>query len=165
MHGILFALLRLSGIRVASRVLSEKNHHRRPEAVMNAEKRTALTALFEQATDVKLAILFGSLARGCERPDSDGDIAVAGSRPLDADRRIRLIDSLATTLGRPVDLIDLRKAGFFMLRQTLLRGEMIYCADRSLLAEMRKRMVFEREDFAPYHRRVLRERRRAWIGM
>jgi len=105
------------------------------------------------------------MARGRERPDSDVDIAVAGNRTLDAALQMRLIESLATTLGRPVDLVDLRKAGYFLLRQALLRGEIIYCADRSLLAEMRKRMVFEREDFAPYHRRVLRERRRAWIGM
>lgn len=37
-------------------------------------------------------------------------------------------------------------------------GEIIFCADRSLLAEMRKRMIFERENFAPYHRRVLRDK-------
>jgi len=137
----------------------------RPKAATKGKVAKTLADLFKHFPDIKLAILFGSVARGNERPDSDVDIAVAGSRPLDAALQMRLIESLAATVGRPVDLVDLRKAGYFLLRQALLHGETIYCADRSLLAEMRKRMVFEREDFAPYHRRVLGERRRAWIGM
>lgn len=46
--------------------------------------RAALSA-FPQLT---LAVLFGSYARGQQRPDSDVDIGVAADCPLTADERI-----------------------------------------------------------------------------
>lgn len=60
---------------------------------------------------VKLAVLFGSLAAGAGRPDSDLDLAVADDRPLSADARMALIADLAEHVGRPVDLIDLTRTG------------------------------------------------------
>lgn len=131
---------------------------------MQQDTRQALATIFAEAPNVRLAILFGSLARGDARPDSDVDLAVAGEAPLDAGEQVRLIESVALATGRPVDLVDLRRAGHGLLRQALAYGEPIYCADRAILTEMRIRLLFEREDFAPYQRRLLRERRQAWIG-
>jgi predicted nucleotidyltransferase len=127
--------------------------------------RAALVESLQAFQEVRLVILFGSLARGAGRVDSDADIAVAGEKPLETDLRMRLIESLAMALNRPVDLIDLRSAGYFVLRQALVHGEVVYCADRSILADVYRRMVFDAVDFAPYHRRALAERRRAWIGI
>ena len=59
---------------------------------------------------IKLAVLFGPLAAGTARPDSDLDLAVADDKPLSADARIALIADLAEHVGRPVDLIDLARA-------------------------------------------------------
>ena len=132
---------------------------------MHADIERKLAQVLAQDGGVRLAVLFGSLADGPGRPDSDVDLAVAGNQALDADTKRRLIDAAAQVSGRPIDLVDLRTAGYFVLRQALVHGRMLYCADQSILAQLRTRMVIEGADFAPYHRRMLRERRRAWIGM
>ena len=67
--------------------------------------------------EVELAIVFGSVARGEARRDSDVDVAVQLSTPLGADEKMELIADIAAVTGRPVDLIDLRNriyAGHFL---------------------------------------------------
>jgi predicted nucleotidyltransferase len=111
-----------------------------------------------------VGILFGSVSRGGTRADSDIDVAVAGARPLDSGEKLALVEEIAVETGRPVDLIDLQASGGLILQQVLTKGKLVYCPDRNLYAELIKRMLFEQADFMPYHRRLLRERRRAWIG-
>jgi predicted nucleotidyltransferase len=53
------------------------------------------------------AWLFGSIARGMPRPESDVDIAVAGCRP---ERFYALAAALERVLALPLDLIDLDRA-------------------------------------------------------
>jgi predicted nucleotidyltransferase len=139
-------------------------HGKRPEYMMDDKLRQNLTEVVGSFPDIKLVVLFGSLAKDMGRPDSDLDIAVAGLRPLPTALRLRLIEKLGASLGRPVDLIDLKTAGYFVMQQALIHGEIVFCKDRSILADIGKRLVFEREDFAPYVRRTLRERRRVWIA-
>jgi predicted nucleotidyltransferase len=113
---------------------------------------------------VALALLFGSVASGRARRDSDIDLAVAGSAPLTADAKTALIADLAVLTGRPIDLIDLGTAGTGILRQALRNGRLVYLKDRALYAELIKRLVFEQADWLPYRDRILAERRRRWIG-
>ena len=131
---------------------------------MDEAQLHALAELVGKVPEIRLAILFGSTARGRERPDSDIDLAVAGDRALNVAVRARLIESIALLCGRPIDLVDLREAGYSLLREALLRGRLIHCADPVLLAELRTKMLFDREDFLPLQRRALEERRRKWIG-
>ena len=116
-------------------------------------------------TNIQLAILFGSLSRGDHRSDSDLDLAVAGDAPLDNQEKEQLIENLALAFGRPVDLVDLRSVGLHILSEVITKGEVIYCIDRTLYAELIKRMLFDNADFAPYRNRILEERRKAWIGV
>lgn len=59
--------------------------------------------------NVRLAVLFGSLSRGDERPDSDVDLLVTfGETSLRA--RSLLIERLEDVLGRPVQLVELPSA-------------------------------------------------------
>ena len=81
-----------------------------------------LRAVLARHPQVHFAVLFGSLARGTVRPDSDLDLAVGDDRPLRADDSIALIDDLALACGRPVDLIDLAVAGEPLLGQILAHG-------------------------------------------
>ncbi|MFU8833626.1 MAG: nucleotidyltransferase domain-containing protein, partial [Wenzhouxiangella sp.] len=53
--------------------------------------------------DLRLAIVYGSLAKGRARSGSDLDIAIAGAKPLDADRKMALIRGLAGICGRTID--------------------------------------------------------------
>jgi predicted nucleotidyltransferase len=113
---------------------------------------------------VVLAILFGSMATDQARNDSDLDIAVASSSPLTAQTHIAIIEGLALVVGRPVDLIDLDRIHNPLLQQILTKGRRVLCQDRTRYAELLLRMVYEEADVMPYYRRILSDRRQAWIG-
>jgi uncharacterized protein len=113
---------------------------------------------------VVLAILFGSMATDQARNDSDLDIAVACSTPMTAQTHIAIVEDLAMALGRPVDLIDLDRIHNPLLQQILTKGRRVLCQDRTRYAELLLRMVYEEADVMPYYRRILSDRRQAWIG-
>lgn len=113
--------------------------------------------------DIQAAVVFGSMASGTAGPDSDLDIAILAERPLDATRRSELIEALAQTTGRPVDLVDLRTAGVMILRSVFRNGRRLICRDRRAYDQVLSRMLTDAEDFLPYRERILRQRRNAWI--
>lgn len=129
---------------------------------MNIENKIA--RILAAHPELEIGILFGSVSRGRARTDSDIDVAVAGSRTLNADEILALVEEIAVETGRPVDLVDLQASGGPILQQALTKGKLVYCVDRTRYAELIKRMLFEQADFMPYRQRLLRERRRAWIG-
>lgn len=112
--------------------------------------------------DMRLAILFGSLAKDRATPHSDLDLAVLMGTRLTAETKITLIDELSQAIGRPVDLVDLRVVGEPLLGQILKHGVRLFGSDGDY-AELLKRHLFEEADFMPYRRRILGERRQAWI--
>lgn len=114
---------------------------------------------------ITMAFLFGSLAAGQGRMDSDLDLAVATTSPLTLQARIDLISDLAVAIGRPVDLIDLTQAHGPLLHQIVTRGRMLVCHDRTQYAELLRRLAYDEADVMPYYRRILAERRQAWIGI
>ena len=114
---------------------------------------------------IVVAILFGSLATDHSRTDSDLDLAVASTAPLDPQIRIQLIEELAVALGRPVDLTDLTQTHGPLLQQILTKGRLLLCTDRTRYADLLLRVVYEEADVMPYYRRILAERRQAWIGI
>ena len=112
---------------------------------------------------LRLVVLFGSVAAGTATAESDLDVAVAADHPLTVEERISLINALAERFGRPVDLIDLSVASEPLLGQILRHGRRILGSD-TLYGELISRHVFEQADFMPYRTRLLAERRMAWIG-
>ncbi|OFZ70479.1 MAG: DNA polymerase III subunit beta [Betaproteobacteria bacterium RBG_16_58_11] len=113
--------------------------------------------------EIRLAILFGSMATGRASRDSDVDLALAMERPLKVDEKMALMAELAEATGRPIDLIDLHAVGEPLLGQIVKRGQRVLGTDERY-AELIKRHLFEEADFMPYYRRMLGERRAAWIG-
>ncbi len=122
-----------------------------------------ITAVLARHPHIELAILFGSLATGQARPDSDLDLAVAGAALLTPEESSALIADLADNLGRPVDLIDLATVGEPLLGQILRHGRRVLGSD-ARYASLLSRHLFDMADFVPYRSRILAERRRAWIG-
>lgn len=112
---------------------------------------------------VRLAILFGSRATSQARAQSDLDLAVQMSTPLEAADKIVLIERLALVTGLPVDLIDLKRVGEPLLGQILKHGIRLIGSDTDYAALI-SRHLFDAADFLPYRNRILAERRRAWIG-
>jgi predicted nucleotidyltransferase len=109
-------------------------------------------------------VLFGSVAMGCQRADSDLDIAVAATQVLTVDEKIALVGALAVRTGRTIDLIDLHLAAEPLLGQILRHGRRVLGSD-TLYGELISRHVFEQADFMPFRTRLLAERRKAWIGV
>jgi uncharacterized protein len=123
---------------------------------------SVLSALRAIDLPLELAVVFGSLAHGNARADSDLDIAVRFSRALNAEEKTTLIQALANATGRPVDLIDLRVAGPIVARQALTEGVRIFGTDEHWATQVSRTLV-DYMDFAPLVDRVLRERRESWI--
>ncbi|GAO37047.1 DNA polymerase III subunit beta [Sulfuricella sp. T08] len=123
---------------------------------------TLIQATLANHPEVRLAILFGSLATGQGHHDSDVDLAIDAGQPLGFKESMSLMAELAESTGCPVDLIDLQTVGEPLLGQILRHGKRLLGKD-SLYAELIKRHVFDEADFMPYYRRILRERRSAWI--
>ncbi|GKS64089.1 hypothetical protein YTPLAS72_13930 [Nitrospira sp.] len=123
-----------------------------------------IESVMSRYPSVALAILFGAMAKNRTRNDSDLDIAVATTTPLTAETHIAIIEDLALAVGRTVDLIDLDRTHNPLLREILTKGRRVLCHDRTRYAELILRMVYEEADVMPYYRRILSERRQAWIG-
>jgi len=81
------------------------------------------------APPVEFVVLFGSVARGRSRPDSDLDVAVRCDGPADLDALYLL---LAPRLAASVlDLVDLRRAGSLLAFQVARHGRLLYERDPS----------------------------------
>lgn len=128
---------------------------------MNLNNR--IQQVLDQHSDIRMAILFGSLAGARATPQSDLDLALLMGVPLSAETKMALIGELSQAIGRPVDLVDLRTAGEPLLGQILKHGVRLLGSDNDY-AELIKRHLFSEADFMPYRRRILAERRLAWIG-
>jgi predicted nucleotidyltransferase len=131
--------------------------------VMNLPLDDQIRQVLARHPCIRAAYLFGSLATGRARPDSDLDLAVLAAQVLSTDEKSALIGALAELTGRPVDLVDLAVAGEPLLGQVLVHGRRILGSDLDH-ARLIRRHVFEQADFLPYRNRILADRRRAWIG-
>jgi|GEM_PF-765328 len=85
---------------------------------------------------VVYATVFGSVARGEARADSDTDVAVSFGKPMSPDLRMAIIGIVAAVSGCSADLIDLESAGGLVLARAL-GGREIYCDD----VATRQRMI------------------------
>ena len=124
--------------------------------------RAILGALNTQP-GIRLAILFGSLAAGREREDSDLDLAIDAGHRLTAGEKLALMNELAERTGRPVDLVDLQAVGEPLLDQILRHGHRLLGSE-TCYADLIRKHLFDQADYLPYRNRILAERRRAWIG-
>ncbi len=73
--------------------------------------------------------LFGSLARGQQRDDSDIDLAVLAAAPIDAVELFDLGLDLGVQASRDVDLLDLRVVSTIMRKEVVSEGELVFAAD------------------------------------
>jgi predicted nucleotidyltransferase len=114
--------------------------------------------------EIAAVYLFGSVARGDPRPDSDVDLGILfrqrGDTALD---HHRLLGDFASRIeadlqGRPVDLVVLESQGYLFRHRVLLEGKLLYQADRE------RRVGFESEtcvrafDFRPTYELATRGR-------
>ena len=113
--------------------------------------------------DIELACVFGSFAEGRQTSGSDIDIAVAAQAPIDSHRRLALNDEIASAAGRPVDLVDLHRAGPLLLTRALTRGKHIVKRDSRVLARLLVKMWYLNADLMPLVRMIQDTRRKRFL--
>ncbi len=94
-----------------------------------------LATFFAQRRHAALAVyLFGSLARGTEKADSDIDVAIlfeqAPASTLEA-QPFELQSELSEALGGRVDLVTLNCASADLVHRVLRDGHLVFEHDRS----------------------------------
>lgn len=137
-----------------------------PSAMLPAHDAEALDRvrqLLEAQPDIRVAFAFGSVPAGRAGFESDIDIAVLAEVPLDVERTMELIRSIALATGRPVDLIDLRTAGPLISQEVLKHGTRLVCRDTVELADFIYRTLVDAADFLPLRARLQQERIDAWL--
>ena len=114
----------------------------------------AVADLLRQAlagrTDVRLAILFGSTARGTDRADSDVDVAVLG-REVDP---LALATDLTRAVNREVQIVDLDAVGFPMLQAIVRDGVIVAEHEKGCAARWRSHALVDLENDRPWFERM-----------
>ena len=121
-----------------------------------------LAQLLARYPQLRLAMLFGSLATGRARPDSDIDLGVLADEPIPAVLKLKLIEAIGVKFGRPVDIVDLYDAPEPVLGQ-VFKGKRLL-GDNPTYARLLTRHLVNTADFAPLQQRILAGRRAAWIN-
>ncbi len=93
-----------------------------------------------RAAGAAYATVFGSVARGQARKDSDIDVAVSFGRPMSADLRMAMTGIIAEACGRSVDLVDLETAQGLILARAL-GGSEILCDSAATRQRMAGRLL------------------------
>lgn len=101
-----------------------------------------LTTLLRSHEEVRAAYLFGSRARGNQRPGSDVDVAVAFASPASSWDEVELQEQLVAQLGVPVQVIDLARAGPHIVEAVQREGVRL-AGDAQVLVEEHKVMAEE----------------------
>lgn len=123
---------------------------------MNEAVVEALREAIASRTEVRLAILFGSVARGTERESSDVDLAVL-ARDLDP---LALSRDLGRSLRREVQVLDLETVGYPMLQAIVRDGIVVAENERGCAARWRSRALIDLDNDRAWFARM----RDAYLG-
>ena len=129
------------------------------------DKQKLLMTWLEEHTEVEMAILFGSFAKGTENSQSDLDLAVqlASGKTMLAKEKLNYLEQLGMLLETNIDLIDLKKVGQPLLSQIIKYGKLLK-GSQTRYVELAIKNINTTQDFMPYIERMLTERRNRWLA-
>ena len=154
------------------RLDSHETHIEEPEEMVQVNHRNldlieSLKSVISEHKEVIAAYLYGSVAQGIMREDSDIDVGVLLADDAAPDYRygVRMAGEIQSRchLAREVDLRVLNRRPVRFLNQVLRYGKLVFVRDE------KKRVAFETGvlkaylDFKPFFREYDRERRRRLI--
>ena len=116
-----------------------------------------LLAVRAEADGIAAAYLFGSVARGTARPDSDVDVGVLYSKTppktlAGLGISLDLESDLESALGLPVQVVALNDAPVDLIIRVLRDGKLLVDRDRSRRIQFEVRSRNEFWDLEPYLR-------------
>lgn len=119
--------------------------------------RSAARAVLARHAGVAAAYLFGSVARGTERPDSDVDVGIvyraSCPRSVREDLAGELVRALSHATGREcIDVVDLAVQGPLFCHRVLSEGRLLYEADRGARLDFESETIVRAIDFLPTYR-------------
>ena len=114
-----------------------------------------LRAFFATESGVRLAVLFGSVARHEAQPGSDIDIAV-DAPGMDL---LSLAARLSERFDTEVDLVALPTDSIPLMEQLIADGIVLHESERGRAADFRFRLLSQLETDRPWYRRM----RDAWL--
>src|SRR5437773_11517005 len=112
----------------------------------------AVSRVLEGHAEVRLAYLFGSVARGEDRRSSDVDVGVV-FLPVPAPVQLdQLASDLEAATGRRVDLVVLNEAAPLLTHEAIRAGRVIVCRDDDERVEFETRATTRYLDTAHLRR-------------
>jgi predicted nucleotidyltransferase len=111
----------------------------------------SMRQILERDARVAYALVFGSVARGAARPESDLDVAVGlvpGARP-ELRELADLTSRLESATGRSVDLALVEEAPPALAYRVFRDGRTIFVRDRRSFVTAKARAILEYLDFKP----------------
>lgn len=109
----------------------------------------ALRGALAEGPALRLAMLFGSVARGRQRPDSDVDIAILPRDPdLPLAAELDLQNGLAKAAGREVDLVRIDHASVLLAWEIAKHGRVLLAEPAWEAPRFLARAAIEHADFA-----------------
>lgn len=132
---------------------------------LGSETLERVRAALRDGPPLRLAVLFGSAARGSLRPGSDVDIAIV---PVKTDLGLRaeldLQAALSRASGREVDLLRLDLAPTLVKWEVARSGRMLCASGPDEFARFVAEAASEYLDFAPAFQHASESFRRALAG-
>ncbi len=117
------------------------------------ELRERLREVLQAFPAVRLAAVFGSVARGGDRAGSDVDLALL-LEPDTPELRQKLEADLGRAAGREVDLVFLDTAPPLLRFEIATDGVVLVARDRDDWVDFRTRAMIDWWDWAPTARRI-----------
>lgn len=131
---------------------------------MSENKIDRLKIWLNEQPEIELALLFGSYANASQQSNSDLDLAIQtkSKTGLNAEQKLSYLEQLNILLEVEIDLIDLHNIGQPLLSQIMKYGKQLK-GDNNIYAELAVKSVNSAQDFIPYIKRMLAERRELYI--
>ncbi|MFP4582297.1 MAG: type VII toxin-antitoxin system MntA family adenylyltransferase antitoxin [Desulfococcaceae bacterium] len=115
-----------------------------PQPPPNLER---LKATLEAEPVVLFALIFGSFARGEERPDSDLDVAVYFSSPPEGLEVLEWLNRLSNAAEREVDLVVLNRASPLLRHQVMRHRIRLLVRDEAAYVRFRERTMRDYDEY------------------
>ena len=111
---------------------------------MDRKIEEQVITFLKEKLDPYLIVVFGSMAKGTDRVDSDLDIAYLSDQNTEKYDRFMAGQELAALIDKDVDLVDLNQASTVFAAQIIQSGKAIFCKDD------KRRMEFEMKTLKMY---------------